>query len=113
MSINTGGVPLTIANGANLSNAVDFYATDSTVALQMPAAWTTADLTVQASLDNVTFTDMYLDDGTEMVIKAGASRWIVLNITRFLGVRYIKLRSGTASVPVNQGASRTIYLVYA
>lgn len=110
---NTGAAPLTINNGANLSSQADFYVTDSSVALQMPASWTTADLTVQASFDGVTFTDMYLDDGTEMVIKAGASRWIVLNITRFLGVRSIKLRSGTASVPVNQGGQRTIYLVYA
>lgn len=111
--INSGAAPLTIANGGNLSNAVDFYTTDSAVALQMPAAWTTADLTVQASFDGTTFSDMYLDDATEMVIKAGASRWIVLNITRFLGVRNIKLRSGTSASPVNQGAARTIYLIYA
>lgn len=110
--INSGAVPLTIANGASLSGAVDFYVTDNPVALQMPSAWTTANLTVQASFDGSTFTDMYLDDGTEMVITAATSRWIVLNITRFLGVRQIKLRSGTSGSPVTQGASRTIYLIY-
>ena len=66
----------------------------------------------QASFDNITFTDVYSDDGTEKVITAAASRWIYLNITQFLGVRYIKLRSGTSASPVAQGAQRTIYLVY-
>jgi len=112
VSINSGAVPITIANGASLSGAVDFYVTDNPVALQMPAAWTTANLTVQASFDGTTFTDVYSDDGTEKVITAAASRWIYLNITQFLGVRQIKLRSGTSGSPVSQGAARTIYLIY-
>jgi hypothetical protein len=35
----------------------------------------------------------------------------MLNIGDWIGVRYMKVRSGTSGTPVNQGGARTITLV--
>ena len=100
---------LTIANGASLSGAVDLKGR-KLVAIDMPSAWTAASLTFQASPDGVTYDDMY-DGATERAITVAASRYMMLNIGDWIGVRFLKIRSGTAGTPVNQGGARTITLV--
>lgn len=101
-----------IANGASLSAAVD-TGTARLACISLPAAWTAADLTLQCSTDGVTFRDVYDKDGAEYTIKAAASRAVLVPLADTLGMRYIKIRSGTAAAAVNQAASRdlTITLV--
>lgn len=107
----------TIANGASLSGAVDLGIKDSghkVVGIVMPAAWTAANLTFQASSDNSTFNDLYDDNGTELNINAAQARAIGLRKDQsdVLGRwRFIKVRSGTTGTPVNQNAARTVEIV--
>jgi hypothetical protein len=104
----------TIASGASLSGAVEIG--DATVvALVLPGTWTAANLTLQASLDGSTFCDVYKNNGaTELEIAAAASRYALLNLSDIGGLRgaqSIKVRSGTAGSPVNQGGARSIGVV--
>ncbi len=100
----------TIANGESLSAAIDVSG-KTLLRINMPATWTTANLTFQFSADNSTYRNLYKDDGTEYTVTAAASRAIVLDASAFLGVSYIKVRSGTSGAAVNQGGARTIDLV--
>lgn len=99
-----------IANGASLSGVVNLGGT-SVLAVIMPASWTAANLTVQASMDGVNFYDLYTASGTEFMITAAASRCLMLQPADVLGARYVKLRSGTAAAAVTQGAERVVTLV--
>ena len=106
-------VAATIANGESLSIGLDLGAGRVLCAIDMPADWDTAGLTFQASavLDGV-YDDLYDQYGTEKTVTAAADRYISLDDPAFwLGVRYLKVRSGTAASAVNQNAARTIYLV--
>ena len=99
-----------IANGQSLSAAA---LTDGAelVGMVMPAAWTTANITFQASADGSTYNDLYDQYGTEINVPAGASRYIALNPGDFAGIKSVKVRSGTTGAPVAQGAERTVQLV--
>lgn len=100
----------TIANGAALSAAVSL-AGKGIIRLNMPASWTAANLTFQVSADNATYLDLYDKNGSEYTVTAAASRSIILPPADFVGVNYIKIRSGTSATPVNQGASRDITII--
>ena len=78
--------------------------------IQMPASWTAADLTFQASLDGTTYQDIYDKDGTEYTVTADAGIYIILPIADFAGIPYMKVRSGTSGTAVQQEAARTIQL---
>jgi len=101
---------VTIGNGAALSDAVRCD-TMRPVAIIMPDAWTAADLTLQASVDGVTFADMYDASGAEITIDADASRYIQLDPAMLAGMVAIKLRSGTSGAAVNQAAERVLTLL--
>ena len=106
----------TIANGASLSGAVDLGAGAILAGIQMPAAWTAASLTFQVSADGVTYANKFDALGTEYSVAsaaAAASQYIALPPADWLGVRYVKVRSGTAAAAVNQGAERALTLVAA
>lgn len=101
----------TILSGASLSSAIDLSA-GRLSRIAIPASWTTANLTFQTSADNSTFNDLYDSYGTEYTVTVGgASRAIVIPLADFIGVRYLKIRSGTTGTPVNQGADRILTLV--
>ena len=106
-------VNATIANGASLSGVVDIGEGKTLCAIDMPADWTAANLTFQASTaSDGTFDNLYDQYGTEKTVTADEDRYIALDDPAFwLGVRYIKVRSGTAASAVNQGAERVITLV--
>lgn len=107
----SGRQTATIANGASLSDVVDCGATSRAFRLVMPAAWTAAGLTVQSSADGITFSNLYTTAGAEYTITTDASRDVILPLADFIGIRYFRLRSGTAGAPVNQGASRAIGVI--
>lgn len=113
MSISDGHAIATIAESASLSGAVNLQG-QRLAAIIMPSAWTTANLTFQAAENNGgTFNDMYDSSGTEITVTAGASRFIRLSVSDWLGVRSLKVRSGTTGSAVNQAAAREIILVLA
>ncbi len=101
MKISSGS---SITDGQNLTR-------NRVCAIQMPSAWTTADLTFQASNDGATYVDVYDIYGTEVVVSADKDRYIVIDPKIFANIKYIKLRSGTSGTPVTQSAERIIKLM--
>jgi hypothetical protein len=81
------------------------------VRLDMPDTWATASLTFQVSRDGGTYADYYDDTGAEVTVAAAASRSIAVDVTKFVGVQWLKIRSGTGGAPVNQNAQRDIVLI--
>ncbi|MGB4101079.1 MAG: hypothetical protein WBK91_04145 [Alphaproteobacteria bacterium] len=101
-----------IANGAALSGVVDSGGM-RLVGILTPAAVTGTQMTLQASPDRgVTFFDVYDAAGNEYVISVGVSRFIPLDPAATAGMRYLRLRSGTAASPVNQAQSTTLTLFF-
>ena len=99
----------TIANGQSLSAAIDLKGRPL-IGIVIPAAWTAAKRTFQVSLDGTTYNNLYNLQGDELTSEASTNRFIAMTQFEFLPVRYVKVRSGTSAVPVNQGAARTIIL---
>jgi hypothetical protein len=100
----------TIANGASLSGAVDL-GRYRLARIEMSAAWTAAAITFQVSRDGVTYYNLYDKTGTEYSVTTDASRGVIIPLTDFLGVQFLKVRSGTAGAAVNQAAERVLNLV--
>lgn len=102
----------TIANGASLSGALDL-GSEKLFAVQMPASWTAAGLSFSVSTELAgTYTDLYDESGTEVTWTVSASRYVIVsNPSQWMGVRFIKIRSGTTGTPVNQGADRLIRVI--
>ena len=106
-------ITATIAQNQALSGAIDLGSA-SLLAIAMPAAWDAAKLTFQAS-DSLagTYQNVYDDAGFEVTVTAAAARVIAVDVAALkLGaLRYVKIRSGTAAVAVNQTAARTLTLL--
>lgn len=106
----------TITAGQSLSNVIDVGGT-VLFAVAMPVAWTAAALTFQASDDpNGTFGDVYDDAGLEVAVLAVnvvAGRILVPAgiLENLAPLRYLKIRSGLAALPVAQLADRTLKLL--
>lgn len=101
----------TIASGASLSDSMNLGGL-RLFGIVMPAAWTAANLTFQASFDGgTTYVDMYDYNGLEVVATTSTSRLIVLDPVVFAAIPLLKIRSGTAASAVNQGGDRTLTLV--
>lgn len=98
-----------IENNGSLSGAVDLGGR-KLVAIDMPSSWTAASLTFQASADGVTYDNLY-DGATERALTVAASRYLAQAIGDWVGIRWLKVRSGTAASPVNQTAERVLTLV--
>lgn len=106
-------VPLTIqaanANGQSTSS-VDLQG-KTLIGVVFPGTWTAANLTFLGSVDGGTFNSLY-DAGAEInVTSAAASRYVVLSPSTFVGLKLLKLRSGTSATPVQQGADRAMLLI--
>lgn len=101
----------TIAASASLSDAVRLPPGRVLVGIVMPAAWDTAALTFQVSLDGATFQNAYVAAGTEVSVTAAAATTIALDPATWLHAPILKIRSGTAASPVNQTAARTLTLI--
>jgi hypothetical protein len=121
-TVNSGSpqpLTATIASGASLSDAqkVD----GKLVGLQIPAAWTAAAITFSVSQDGTTYMDMWntsLGTAVEVTVASAgiptaSTRFLALNLSDFVGVNFVKIRSGTSAAAVNQAASRSIGLVLA
>lgn len=97
----------TIALNGSLSNAIALSGA-WLVQIDIPAGWTAAVLTFQSSPDGETYSDLYDTSNTEisLTVSAGKARRVDPNL--FMGIPYIKLRSGTSGSPVNQLTSAKI-----
>jgi hypothetical protein len=101
------GPKVAIASGASLSASFAVGA-GSLVALEIPAGWTPAVVTFQASVDNVTFFELYDDAGNEIKLTVASGSHVAIGegtlakAEHFRGAPYLKLRSGTAVLPVEQ-----------
>lgn len=104
-------LPINIASGAALSDGVDLgYCV--VCAIQMPAAWTTANLTFQGRCaPELAWMDVYTSTGVEVNVTAAASRFIIVDPSDFAGLRFLRVRSGTTGTPVNQAAGRELRLM--
>jgi hypothetical protein len=103
--------PITIASGASLSNPIDLKGL-RLFAIAMPPAWTAANLTFQASPDaGSTWLDLNDQNGGALTAVAAASTCISLSPAVLSAYQHIRVRSGTASTPVTQGAERTLQLI--
>lgn len=104
---------VTIDTGATgLSSAIDLSFL-TPVAIQGSTDWDTADLTFQCSYDNVTFCNMYDDSGNEYTVSVPTTDggdWLSLDPADFVGINYIKLRSGTSGTPVQQTNASTLFV---
>ena len=99
----------TIENGGSLSGAVDLGGR-KLVAIVMPAAWDAADLTFQASPDGVNYFDVY-DGSAERTVEVAADYYSALAIGDWVGIRWLKVRSGTSGTPVAQTLESVLTLV--
>lgn len=110
----------TIPNGASVSQEVDVRAWQ-VVAIQMPAAWTAANLTFksrQGNADGATGVSqsVYDDGGTELSVTAAVDRYIAITgakLDALTAVAFLVIRSGTAGAAVNQGAARDLVVLVA
>jgi hypothetical protein len=102
----------TIALGASLTAAIDLQ-DERLHRVVMPAAWTGAALTFLTSHNGVAWSDLYGEAGeyTLSAANAAAGHSVVVDQPTFYGIRYLKIRSGTAAAAVVQVAERTITLV--
>lgn len=109
-------VAVTIANGAALSSAGNLTAyvqqgKTRTVGLLMPAAWTAANITLQASENGSTFYNVWSGGSEYTLTNTDASQYVVIPANDLIGANYLKVRSGTSGSPVNQGAARTLQIL--
>lgn len=102
-------VTATIAASGSLSAEVNLGGL-RLFGIYMPAAWTAAVLTFQASPDGTNWYDVYDKDGNEVTAQAAASRFVSLDPVVFAAAAYIKVRSGTSGTPVVQSAERALSL---
>lgn len=103
------GPTAAIALNGNLSGAID-VGDGGLMALQLSSTWVTASITFQASSDlNGTYVEAVDSNATAISISSiAASQYIALNAAVFAGMRYIKIRSGTAGSPVTQTTAQNI-----
>jgi hypothetical protein len=107
-----GEIVATIGAGASLSQDLEVPEPSAIVGIVMPSTWTAANLTFQGSADGLEAPrNIHNAAGDEYTVTADADRFIALDPADFAGVRFLRVRSGTAAVPVNQVAERKIRLL--
>ena len=103
-----------IAAGQSLSAQANI-GTKSLVGIVVPANWTTAGISLQASLDGgATWFEVETAAGPPFAIGSltgGTARYVAIDPTTLRGAVAIKVRSGTAATPVNQTNAVTLQLV--
>lgn len=105
---------VTIATNGITSSSVNLNG-EVLIGLITAVTWTAADLTLQASIDNSTFYDVYDSYGNEILIKTTAfttsSKFIPLSPIDYVPFSFLRFRSGTSTIGVTQTGARTITLI--
>lgn len=115
--------PVTIANGASVSDAADIRF-NQLVGYVIPATWTAAGVAFQLSYDGGTtyVAAKRVEFGTTtapiaaktievLAADTSVSTMFAINPVWFLGATHVKVVSQTAGTPVNQGGARIVTLV--
>ena len=107
---------VTVLSGATgLSAGVDLAGFE-VEAIYMPATWVAAALTFQGSnVSGGTYQDLYDSGGTELNLTVAQARSIGLTAAHkevLKAWRFLKFRSGTTALAVNQTADRDLILVF-
>lgn len=99
---------VTIGGGQSLSDAADLG--DGTLlGVAVPAGWNGPTVvTFQGSPDGVTFSDVQDGAGEYATVALSASQAVAVNPDWFRPFRHVKVRSGTAAIPVAQAGGDTI-----
>lgn len=118
-----GGPPnellATIKAGGNISDIQNICG--QLVGIGLPALWDAAAITFQGSFGGTVFRDVWdnpLGTGVERTMVSGnnptaATRYYAFSLNDWLGINFLKVRSGTSASPVNQTADRVIRLLIA
>lgn len=98
-----------IANGAALSEEFSLGGR-ALVGIIITGGWTAADISLTtAPILGEEMQEVYWIDDNPVLIQAGADRTILFRANEVIyGLERVIFRSGTAAVPVNQGAERTL-----
>lgn len=109
-------IPVTIPSGQSTSAAVKLDHGEVLVGIRMPAAWTSASISLEATVDGTNFQPVKLSPygGTYglLRIQVDAGSWVVIDPVLVIGIRWFRLRAVDSNGnPVNQAASRTLELV--
>lgn len=118
-----------IANGASQSSIIDCGSEYTLCSVEVPTSWTAADITFLGATHTgntapatwgdspqdelealLTFRPIIIPAGTEYTLVLGGTGDKIVAIPEGVleGVQFLKIRSGTAAAPVNQGAARTL-----
>ena len=103
-------ITATITSGESISDDIDL-GTGVVSMIVYPTDWTTATSTFQISYDGTNWADLYDDAGVEIEIGAEAAVAIRLNLSDWLGIKYLRIRSGTSATAVAQGDDRSIMII--
>lgn len=105
---------ITIANGQSQTGALDLGTLRLAGVLVDPAGWTAAKVSFLVSHDGTTFAPLYSTAGeVASAANQAAGDFVAVAADSFRGVRFLKVRSGTAASPTTQGADRALVLVAA
>lgn len=107
--------PVQIDSASSVSDSLDLGGilgdpNQKIIGFASASSWTTADLTF-LSWKPLAWYSVYEKDGTELTYTFSDSVFVVAKPIDFAGIRYLKIRSGTSSSPVNQADDRTIYII--
>jgi hypothetical protein len=104
-------VPCLLPAGQSLSQGADCGGNGRIIRISMPQDWTPAPITFQLSPDDTTYRDLYHTTPDqfsifEVSVSAVPGAVVVLPASMGGGISWLKIRSGTRTVPVAQAADR-------
>lgn len=102
-----------ISDGESLADSLDL-GNNRPIAFEIPSTWTTADITFQSwSYSEKKWVNMIDYQGNEIEYVPLTSTSCRINVypIHFIGVRYLKIRSGTSASPVNQSGDKRIGII--
>ena len=99
-----------ISSGQSESSVLELVS-ETIVGIYMPSAWDAADIGFRASYDNTSFSDIS-ELGSALTAQAAADQYVPLDFTKFVGVAYLKFKSESGGVAVNQTADRVLIPVF-
>jgi hypothetical protein len=103
--------PMIFAINQSLTPAKNFYG-QFIYKFVFPATWTAAAMTfLECESENGVYTSVYDKTAEYSLITAAANRSVRVLPPEYFGVNWLKLRSGTVALAVNQAQSTTV-LVY-
>ncbi len=104
--------PVEIEAGASLTSTINLGGL-RLFGIVMPSEWPSENLTFQISPDaGATWVNMLDQNGNEILATATPSSFIALNTPyQFAAIQYLKIRSGTSSIPVVQTTGCALQLL--